>query len=90
MKRTRKRDTQRPMLAVVGWIGVCSVLLGYGLNTFGVIRSDHPLYFALNLLGAVALFVEAYLHHDIPPLLLNVIWGLIAAVGLLKYLVNVF
>jgi hypothetical protein len=91
MKRTKKRDAQRPILvAIIGWIGVSAVLLGYGLNAFGLLPSDHPVYFLLNLLGAVALIIEAYLHHDIPPLLLNVIWGVIAAVGLVKYLVSVF
>lgn len=89
MKRTKKREHRQPLLAMIGWVGVVAILLAYSLNSFGIIQSAPPLYFALNLVGSLALLVEAYLHHDIPPVLLNIIWAIIAMAGLVRFLVSI-
>lgn len=89
MKRTKKREHRQPLLAVIGWVGVVAILLAYSLNSFGILQSTHPLYFALNLVGSLSLLVEAYLHHDIPPVLLNIIWSIIAMIGLVRFLISV-
>ncbi len=86
MRRSNKRENQHPILAVVGWFGISAILLSYGLNSFDIIQSHDPTYAVLNLLGAIALFLEAYLHHDAPLVVLNIIWAIIAVFGLVKFL----
>ncbi len=88
MKRTKKREQSQPLLAIIGWVGVVAVLLAYMLNSFGVLQTNQPLYFALNLVGSLTLLIEAYIHHDIPPVLLNIIWAIIAMVGLVRFLIS--
>lgn len=88
MRRTKKRDAARPVLAWIGWIGITSVLLGYALNSFSLVTTSHPAYFALNFVGAFALIVEARLHKDLPPLVLNIIWATIAVVGLVRFFIG--
>ncbi len=88
MRRTKKREADQRILAWVGWVGIASVLLGYVLNSFSLVATNNPAYFSLNLVGAIALIVEAHLHKDLPPLILNIIWAGIAAIGLVRFAVG--
>ena len=67
-----------------GWYGVLAILGAYGLLSFGFIVSDHPVYQLLNLTGAVALSIDAWVDRDYQPVVLNIIWMLIAFISLLR------
>ncbi len=89
MRRTKKRtEVSHPLLALVGWVGILCVLLGYGLTSFQILSNSDPIYFVLNLIGAITLGIEAYLHKDTPPILLNIIWAAIAVVGLVRFFIG--
>lgn len=90
LKRTKPRGNhpKHRILAIVGWIGVVAILTAYILNNFGIIASSNPWYLILNLVGSLALLLEAYLHHDVPPIFLDAVWALIAIVGLVRFLLS--
>jgi len=69
---------------IVGWYGVMAVLLAYALTAFAVIASASWAFVLLNLTGALALALMAYRKKDRQPMVLNVVWALIALVALFE------
>ena len=70
---------------VLGWIGIILVLLGYGLVVFAVISGDSLLFMGLNLLGAIGIAIDAWEDKNIQPVVLNIIWAVIAVVGVVMH-----
>lgn len=71
------------MLAeVVGWIGAVTLVLAYGLVSYGYVGSSGVIYQSLNLIGSALLIVNTAWHGAWPSSALNVIWAAIA-VGIL-------
>lgn len=70
---------------VLGWIGIIFVLLGYGLVVFAVISGDSLLFMGLNLLGAIGIAIDAWEDKNIQPVVLNIIWAVIAVVGVVMH-----
>ena len=70
---------------VLGWIGIILVLLAYGLTTFEVISGSSLLFMGLNLLGAIGIALDAWEDKNIQPVVLNIIWAVIAVVGIVIY-----
>ena len=70
---------------VLGWIGIILVLLAYGLTTFEVISGGSLLFMGLNLLGAIGIALDAWEDKNIQPVVLNIIWAVIAVVGIVIY-----
>ena len=66
-----------------GWVGAVAVLVGYLLFSFGWIRSVRA-FQAYNLAGAAALLVNAYYHEAWPSVALNIAWGGISGLSLLR------
>ena len=75
-------------LDCIGWIGLGCCAIAYLLLNIGYMRFDRWPFQLLNLLGGVGLAIKAYQLHDLPNMLANVLWGLIAVVGIVKYLLN--
>lgn len=71
-------------LEIIGWAGVIAIVLGYLLTNFGVIELKSWLYLLLNLFGSVAILTEALRKKDYQPVVLNVIWALVALVGVIS------
>ncbi|MGE5392312.1 MAG: CBU_0592 family membrane protein [Candidatus Saccharibacteria bacterium] len=71
---------KRTIVQVIGWYGVLAVLAAYGLSNFRVIDSGSWWYLALNLSGALGIIVEASGKRDYQPVMLNIIWALVAIV----------
>jgi len=65
-------------------MGVAAILGAYTLASFGLLSPQEGLYQLLNLTGAVALGLEAYLKKDIQPAVLNLVWAVVALIGLLS------
>ncbi|HKU12385.1 MAG TPA: hypothetical protein VJQ61_14305 [Sinomonas sp.] len=66
-----------------GWVGAVAVLAGYLLFSFGWITSARA-FQAYNLAGAAALLVNAYYHEAWPSVALNIAWGGISGVAILR------
>lgn len=66
----------------LGWYGVVAVVGAYGLLSLGVISANDLSYQLLNLTGAMGIMIDAYKDRNMQPVVLNVVWALIAMVGL--------
>lgn len=73
-----------PALAdMLGFAGAATILAGYAYQT---LRSSAPdlLSGALNFAGAALLAMSLTVHYNLPALLLELAWAVIALVGLLR------
>ena len=73
------------LILAIGWIGVVLVLMAYAGATIGWWNTHSTVYLVGNLVGAIAILCEASVRKDYPPMALNIIWGLIAVLGLFGY-----
>lgn len=65
--------------AILGWIGTIAYLSGYFLLSTGKLKADQSSYHVLNIIGAIGLTANAVYYADLPNVVVNVAWGLIAA-----------
>jgi hypothetical protein len=72
------------IIDLIGWIGSVMVVLAYALNMYKRMSSDSVWYYLLNIGGSICLIVNTFYHHAIPSMMVNVVWVLIALVGVLK------
>ncbi len=72
------------MLELIGWLGVSLVISAYLLNTLGILGSQALLYLVMNGAGAIGIMVHSYHRRDYQPLVLNMIWLLIAVLGIIR------
>lgn len=75
---------QRIAVQSIGWYGVVTILLGYALVNFSWIDIHSYAYQLLNLTGAVALVIETGIKRDRQPMMLNIIWAIIAATAIIN------
>lgn len=62
----------------LGWYGVSAILLAYLLVSFNLIAVKSFSYQLLNLTGAVGIIIEALSKKDTQPVVLNIVWAVIA------------
>lgn len=74
------------LIEVAGWLGVLLVLTAYALNIFSVLDSSSVTYQALNALGAIGIIIDGVAKKDAQPVVLNIIWLLIAGVAIISSL----
>jgi hypothetical protein len=72
---------------IIGWVGVLLILGAFTLTTFGVIAVKDIVYGVLNFFGALGILTSSYAKKDFQPVILNAIWLLVAAVGIIRSLV---
>ena len=71
---------------IIGWIGVLLILLAFALITFGSITADDIIYGTLNFAGALGVIISSYAKKDFQPVALNVVWLLVATIGIARSL----
>lgn len=64
--------------AVLGWVGTFAYLLAYFLLSVNKINARQLIYHTLNAVGAVGLTANALHYADLPNVVVNLVWGLIA------------
>ena len=69
---------------IIGTIGVGMILLAYFLNTFSFIPKEGKLFFVLNIIGAALACYASYLIQYLPFIVLEAVWTLVSAAGLLQ------
>lgn len=84
MLSTRRAQREHALLELIGWLGVGFVICAYLLNTLGILSSQTMLYLTMNGAGAVGIMVHSYHRRDYQPLVLNMIWLLIAIFGMIR------
>ncbi len=69
---------------ILGWFGVLLVLGAYILVSFDVVSAQSALFQGLMLLGSLGIMLVAYRRRDTQPLILNLIFALVALVSLVR------
>ncbi len=67
-----------------GWVGVLSILLGYGLLSFEILDAGQVWFHALNLLGGAGIVIDALADKNYQPAVLNLIWCAIAVFAIFR------
>ena len=70
----------------MGWIGTAGVLLAYGLLSVGIIAGETLLYHFLMLVGSVGLAIITYHRKTYQPLVVNVVFSILALTALVRLL----
>jgi hypothetical protein len=70
---------------LVGNIGVVILLVTYYLNVAGKISSKSWQYNLANLIVAVLLGINLYYKPNISSIIIEIVWFVIAAYGLIRY-----
>ncbi len=73
---------------IIGWVGVLLVLCAFILITLGTISSKDMLYGILNAVGALGIIISSYKKKDFQPVALNVVWLLVAMIGIIRSVVS--
>ena len=68
----------------LGWAGMITFLLAYYGISSGRLKPDGVLYQWMNLLGSIAVSISVFIKHAWPAFTLEVIWGGIALVTLIR------
>ena len=72
---------------LVGLIGSALMVFGYAYSNIAK-RMDYVLFNTLNLVGSILLILSLSVAFNLASMLLEIVWGLIAAAGLAKALVG--
>lgn len=80
----RKPKRSNLLIESFGWLGVITTIGAYAAISLGALSPLGFLYPSLNLFAGLALGIETYTHRDFQPFWLNVIWGGIALLSLLR------
>lgn len=70
----------------IGWTGVLLILLAFALTTFGFIDANDIAYGLLNFSGALGIVISSYAKKDFQPVILNIVWLLVAGIGIVRSL----
>jgi hypothetical protein len=86
----KKTTTQSPseLKNLLGWYGVLAILLAYTLLSFKVLTADSLPYQLLNLTGALGIMYEAYSKKDTQPVVLNIVWAIVALVAIGRIIIS--
>ena len=75
---------KQKLIDILGWYGVAAILAAYALLNFEVLSVKDAWYQVLNITGAAGLIVEAGYKKDYEPVVLNIVWLLIAAFAIIR------
>ena len=73
---------------IIGWYGVFAILFAYAGSTLDMVQSDSLLYLLLNSSGALALIIQSAVIKNWQLIVLNVVWLLVACIGLTQVLLQ--
>ncbi len=69
---------------LLGALGVAILLLAYFLNLFHILRAEHPMYSALNVLGAGLSGWASWMIGFLPFVLLEGTWMVVSLIALYR------
>ena len=73
---------------IVGWVGAFLVVLAYFLVSYKKVEGDNRIYQFMNLFGALGVGVNVFYQQAWPALAIQVVWGTIAIIALIKSIKN--
>ena len=69
--------------AILGWIGTLSYLLAYLLLSINKLKANQVTYHVMNIMGAIGLTANAVYYADLPNIVVNLAWGIIALAAII-------
>jgi len=72
------------LIQIVGWVGTFLIVFAYFLVSYKKVDGSSKIYRAMNLLGAIGVGVNVFYQQAWPAVALQVVWGIIAIVALIK------
>lgn len=69
---------------LIGWAGAFSFITAYLLLVAGYLSAEKPLYHIFNALGGIFLTINALHLLDMPTVVVNLVWTVIAAFAIVK------
>ena len=69
---------------IIEWLGVVLILLAYAAISFEILFPQNIFYQLMNLLGALGIMYGAYTKKDYQPVVLNLVWFLIALIAIIN------
>ena len=72
------------LINIIGWIGTFLIILAYFLVSNKKVDAGSQTYQTLNLVGAIGVGVNVFYQQAWPAFALQVLWGIIALMALLK------
>ena len=72
------------VVELIGWVGTLLILSAYFLLTTKKFKRDSKTYHAMNLFGGICIVINSTANGAYPPVVLNIIWNLIATYGTVK------
>ncbi len=76
------------VISLFGWYGLIAIVLAYTLVSLSILEATDLTYQILNGTGAIGIVLQTYTKRDYQPMILNIIWTIIALVSILKILYN--
>jgi len=80
--------SKKIFIKAIGWLGTLLLIGTYALNSFGLIKSDTIFYPLLNLIAASALAIRVYADRNYSNLVLEVFWGFIAIIAIVRFVLS--
>ena len=74
----------KPRFQIVGWIGMILILAAYFLVSFDILAVHNIWYQVMNITGSFGLVLVAFGRKDWQPMVLNIVWILIAIGAIIK------
>jgi hypothetical protein len=75
---------RRTGVEILGWYGLIAVVIAYGSVSLNFVSPNTYVYQFLNLSGSVGLGLVAFVRRAYQNGVLNVVWGAIAVVALIR------
>ncbi len=72
---------------IIGWYGVAAIIGAYGLISFLILKPTDFWYLTLNITGAIGIIIDALNDKNYQPVVLNIIWVIIALAAIVKILI---
>lgn len=72
------------LIQIVGWVGTFLIVLAYFLVSYKKVDGSSKIYQGMNLLGAMGVGVNVFHQQAWPAVALQVVWGIIAIVALVR------
>jgi len=73
------------LIQIVGWVGIFLIVFAYFLLVVSKkVDEDNKYYQAMNLFGAIGVGINVFHHQALPAVALQVVWGIIAIIALIK------
>jgi hypothetical protein len=69
-----------------GWVASATILMGYGLLSFGLLSADSVLYHGIFLVGSAGLAVVTYRHRAFQSFTVNIFFGILALIAIVRTL----